>query len=173
MEVSEHNYSWFARHGGVKWYFLGAIIGISIGQVFSFFEQGSIGITNYRALSWLLVGAFVLGYAHDVLFGVIRRGSKVSIGDSGMEIHAGSRKVAYVSWDDISSLDDFDFREQKNGEDNIDYWRAMGVGGVRIVTSCGKVYRIYKSIGGYDCLRSMIARKASNAKVMFNGKAVS
>ena len=165
----EHKYSWCARHSGVKWYLAGIFVGLIVSQFVYFLKNHSFSIKNYGILLSLMAFAFIIGYAHDFFWGSIKKSNKVLLKSEGIEIFEDQDEGYILLWKDICVIDEFNIHEKRTDNKNTDYWRAMGVGGLRLTDSRGRVFRIYRSIGGFDALRSALLENAPQATLLING----
>lgn len=165
--LSRHTYSWLARHRGVKKGINVSIFATIVGCILIFVHKTPLDKTHPIALLDIFLVAIALGYVLDIFSRVTKVFHNLAITDKGIIFYLRGGQEEVVLWDEITSIDEFDIRDSKDDDKKVkasDYTKAMGVSGLRIITSSNKKYCIYRSISGYKELKDTVISKCLGAK---------
>lgn len=174
----EYYYTWRGRHWGV-WYMTQLSLAISAISIFLALIVGNRELSEIglKGIAYPLAVALLVGFLADRISsaGVLKKYHKVSIGDAGLTIQVSENDQVMIAWPSIMKIEDFgigDLQILDPSNKIPDFWVSRGVGGFRVFTENGGLYRIYRTLQCYKAVRAEVIRRSPCAVLFKNGRMV-
>jgi hypothetical protein len=150
-------------------------VSIFIALVIGNRELSEIGL---KGVAFPLAVALLVGFLADRISsaGGVKKYHKVSIGDLGLTIQVSENDKVMLDWPSITKIEDFgigDLQVLDPNHKTPDFWISRGVGGFRVFTEDGGLYRIYRTLQHYKVVRAEVIRRSPCAVLFKNGRMVS